>query len=226
MRAGSGPKPVVIALVAVVVAVIAYWGFRTYQKHALDATIVASIQDASQRVHSALTLAAGPYKAVTLKAAERIATDADEVDRRLQALRNAGPASDMTLVDAADGYLLTVREVLKRVADSHKQRLMLADSTQALRNHMRADNRTGAWVTQAVRGKERMDNDFRGFRNNTEAVDTLLATFPESQKKVARYVGAGAFIDDKLLADVRRRANEELKRVTAEHEAFASPRRR
>jgi len=70
MRAGSGPKPIVIALVAVVVAVIAYWGFRTYQKRAVDATVVASIQDASQRVRSVLTLAAGPYKAVTLKAAE------------------------------------------------------------------------------------------------------------------------------------------------------------
>jgi len=223
MRAGSGPKPIVIALVAVVVAVIAYWGFRTYQKRAVDATVVASIQDASQRLRSALTLAAGPYKAVTLKAAEQIATDADEVDHRLQALRHAGPASDMTLVDAADGYLLTVREVLKRIADSHKRRLMLAESTQALREHMRADNHTGTWVTQAVRGKERMDDDFRGFRTNTEAVDTLLATFPESQKKVARYVGAGAFIDDKLLADVRRRATEELKRVTAEHEGFNRP---
>ena len=223
MRVGSGPKPLVIALVAVVVAVIAYSGFRTYQKRAIDATIVASVRDAGQRLRPALTLAAGPYQAVTLKAAEGIATDADEVDHRLQALRNAGPASDMTLVDAADAYLLTVREVLKRIADSQKRRLMLADSTQALRDHMRADNHTGAWVTQAVRGKERMDDDFRGFRNNTEAVDTLLATFPESQRKVALYVSASAFVDDKLLAEVRRRANEELKRVTAEHASFNRP---
>ena len=218
MRAGSGPRPIVIALAVVVAAVIAYWGYTTYKERALDATIVASIEDASQRLRSALN--AGTPGAITMQAAERIGEDAEEVDRRLQALRRAGMASDMTLVDAADSYLLTARELLKRIAGSHKQRLMLADSAQALRNHLRVDTRTGAWVSEAVRGKARMDKDFRGFRIDAEMTDKLLASFNESQNKIAPYVGAAALIDEKLVAEARQRADAELKRATAEKDSI------
>ncbi len=218
MRAGSGPKPIAIVLAVVVAAVIAYWGYTTYKQRVLDATTVASIEDASQRLRAALN--AGAPGTIAMQAAERIGADAEEVDRRLQALRRAGPASDMALVDAADSYLLTARELLKRIAGGHKQRLMLADSSQALRNHMRVDTRTGAWVSEAVRGKARMDKDFRGFRIDTEMTDKLLASFHESQNKIAPYVGAAVLIDEKLVAEARQRANAELKRATAENESF------
>lgn len=220
MRAGSGPKPLVFALAAVVAAVIAYWGYTTYKKRAFDATIVAAVEDASQRLRSALTLTAGSPGAISLQAAEGIGTDAEEVGRQLQALKRADTASDMTLVDAADSHLVTVTELLKRIADMHKQRLMLADSTQALRNHLRVDTRTGAWVSEAVRGKARMDKDFRGLRIETEVVDRLLQSFHESQSKIAPYVGAAALIDEKLVADVRQRANAELKRAAVENKSF------
>jgi Tfp pilus assembly protein PilE len=220
MKAGAGPKPLVVALAVVVVAVVAYGGYTTYKKRALDATIVASIQDASRRLHSALTLSAGPTEAITVQAAERIGQDAEDVGRQLQALRRADAASDMALVDAADSYLVTAGELLKRIAGSHRHRLMLADSTQALRDHLRVDTRTGAWVSEAVRGKARMDKDFRGFRIDSEVVDKLLESFHESQKMIAPYVGVAALIDEKLVADARRRASAELKRASAEKESF------
>lgn len=220
MRAGVGPKPLVIALAVVVAAIIAYWGYITYKKREFDTTTIASVEDASQRLRSALTLTAGPPGAITLQAAEGIGTDAEEVGRQLQVLKRADTASDMTLVDAADSYLVTVRELLKRIADMHKQRLMLADSTQALRNHLRVDTRTGAWVSEAVRGKARMDKDFRGLRIETEVVDRLLQSLHESQSTIAPYVGAAALIDEKLVADARQRANAELKRAAAENKSF------
>ncbi|UCF75100.1 MAG: hypothetical protein JSU71_12745, partial [Betaproteobacteria bacterium] len=82
------------------------------------------------------------------------------------------------------------------------------------------DTRTGAWVSEAVRGKARMDKDFRGFRIDTEMTDKLLASFHESQNKIAPYVGAAVLIDEKLVAEARQRANQELKRATAENESF------
>lgn len=220
MKAGSGPKPLLIAGAAVLMAILAYWGYATYKKRELDTTIVAAVGDASQRLRSALTLTAGPPQAITMQAAEKIGLDADDVDRELQALRSAGGASDMALVDAADSYLLTARELLKRISGSHKQRLMLADSMQALHDHLRVDTRTGAWVSEAVRGKARMDKDFRGFRIDTEIADKLLESFPEAQNRIAPYVGAGALIDEKLLADARQRASAELKRASVEKESF------
>lgn len=220
MKAGSGPKPLLIAGAAVLMAILAYWGYATYKKRELDTTIVAAVGDASQRLRSALTLTAGPPQAITMQAAEKIGLDADDVDRDLQALRSAGGAPDMALVDAADSYLLTARELLKRISGSHKQRLMLADSMQALHDHLRVDTRTGAWVSEAVRGKARMDKDFRGFRIDTEMADKLLESFPESQNRIAPYVGAGALIDEKLVADARQRASAELKRASVEKESF------
>jgi hypothetical protein len=219
MNTGSRPKPLVIALAVVVVAIIAYWGYTSHKKRELDATIVAAIQDTGQRLRSALILAAGPPEAITMQAAERISADAEDVDRRLQALKRVDTASDTALVDATDSYLLTARELLKRIAGSHKHRLMLAESTRALRDHMRVDTRTGAWVSEAVRSKTRMDRDFRGFRIDTGMVDKLLESFHESQNKIAPYAG-GALIDETLVADARMRASAELKRATAENESF------
>ena len=226
MNIGSRPKPLVIALAVVVVAIIAYWGYAAHKKREHDATIIAAIQDASQRLRSALTLTAGPPKAITMQDAERISVDKEEVDRRLQALKKADAASDMALIDAADSYLLTTRELLKRISGSQKYRLMLAESTQALRDHLRIDTRTGAWVSEAVRSKRRMDQDFREFRIDSGMVDKLLGSFHESQEKIAPYAGAGALIDEKLVADARASASAELKRATAENQSFRRRERR
>lgn len=220
MNIGSRPKPIVIALAVVVVAVIAYWSYTAFKKRELDVTIVTAIQDTGQRLRSALTLAAGPPKTITMQAAEIIGADAEDVDRHLQTLKRAGTATDMALVDAADSYLLTARELLKRIAGSHKHRLLLAESTQALRHHLRVDTRTGAWVSEAVRSKARVDHDFRNFRIDSGMVDKLLASLYESQNKIAPYAGAGALIDDKLIAGARARASAELKRATAENKSF------
>lgn len=220
MKAGSRPKPLIIAVAAVVVALIGYWAYTAHKNRALDATVVAAIQDASQRLRSALTLTVGPPGAITMQAAERIDTDAEDVDRRLRAVKRADAASNLELIDAADSYLLTVRELLKRIAGSHRNRLLLAGSTQALRDHMRADNRTGAWVSEAVRGKARMDQDFRAFRIDTEMVDKLLESFHVSQKKIAPYASPASLVDENLVDQARRRAAATLQRARAENESF------
>jgi len=220
MAAGSRPKPLVIALAVAVVAIIAYWGFTAHKKRELDNTVAASVQDANQRLRSALTVSAGPLEAVTMQVAERISTDAEEVDRRLQAIKKMETSSNFALVDRADSYLLTVREILKRLAGSHRNRLLLAESTQALRDHIRVDTRTGTWVSEAVRSKARMDKDFRDYRIDSEMADKLLESFPQEEKKVASFLGRTDMIEARLIDDARSRSSTALKQAALQAQSF------
>ena len=220
MAAGSRPKPLIIALAVAVVAILAYWGFTAHKKRELDNTITASVQDASQRLRSALTVTVGPTEAITMQAAERIGTDAEEVDRRLRVIKKMETSSNFALVDLADSYLLTVREILKRLAGSHRNRLLLAESTQALRDHIRIDTRTGTWVSEAVRSKARVDKDFRDYRIDSEMADKLLESFPKEEKKVASFLGRADMIEAKLIDDARSRASTALKQAAAQTQSF------
>lgn len=220
MAAGSRPKPLVIALAVAVVAIIAYWGFTAHKKRELDNTITASVQDASQRLRSALTVTAGPAEAITMQVAERISTDAEEVDRRLRAIKKMESSSNFALVDVADSYLLTVREILRRLAGSHRNRLLLAESTQALRDHIRIDTRTGTWVSEAVRSKARMDKDFRDYRIDSEMADNLLQSFLKEEKKAASFLGRADMIEEKLIDDARSRASTALKQAAVQTQSF------
>lgn len=220
MALGSRPKPLVIVLVIAVVGILAYWGLTAHQKRELDNTVTASVQDASQRLRSALTVTAGPLEAVTMNVAERINTDAEEVDRRLRAIKKMESSSNFALVDRADSYLLTVREILKRLSGSHRNRLLLADSTRALHDHIRVDTRTGSWVSEAVRSKARVDKDFRNYRIESEMADKLLESFPAEQKRMVPYLGRAEIIEATLIDDARSRASAALKRAAAETDKF------
>ena len=216
----SRSKPLVVALAVLVVAIIAYWGFSAHQKRELDNTITSSVQDASQRLRSALTVTAGPPEAVTIQVTERISTDAEEVDRRLRAIKQMERSSNFELIDLADSYLLTVREILKRLAGSHRNRLNLAASSQALSDHIRIDTRTGAWVSEAVRSKARVDRDFRDYRIDSEMADKLLEAFPKEEKKMVAYLSGRDMIDARLIADARSRASAVLKQAALETQKF------
>jgi hypothetical protein len=220
MAAGSRPKPLVIALAVAVVAIIAYWGFTAHKKRELDNTITACVQDASQRLRSALTVTAGPAEAITMQVAERISTDAEEVDRRLRAIKKMESSSNFALIDVADSYLLTVREILRRLAGSHRNRLLLAESTQALRDHIRIDTRTGTWVSEAVRSKARMDKDFRDYRIDSEMADKLLQSFLKEEKKAASFLGRADMIEEKLIDAARSRASTALKQAAVQTQSF------
>lgn len=220
MSSGTRSKPLVVGLVVLAVAIIGYWGFTAHKKRELDNTVTAAIQDASKRLRSALTVTAGPAESITMQAAERISTDSEEVNRRLQTIKNMESSSNFALVDLADSYLLTVREILKRIAGSHRNRLLLRESSQALRDHIRIDTRTGSWVSEAVRSKARVDKDFRDYRIDSEMADKLLETFPKEEKKVISYLGRSDMIDAKLIADARTRASAALKQAALDVQKF------
>ena len=210
----SRAKIIAVALVAALATAAAgWWGYGEHQKRELRKAIVALVADTGARLRGALTATAeGP------EAARRLEEHAAAADRNLAELKRMNAARAPALADAADDYLLTSREILKRLADVQRYRRLLSESLPALLEHMRADNRTGAWVQEAVKARERANKDHRGLSLATGALDPLLQSFPASQKKIALHVDPSLMIEDGVLDAARARALAAAKQAAAEFE--------
>lgn len=211
----SGFRTLVIAAIALVVVTVGYLSYGTYRKSETGKEGLALAQDTGRRLQEALSVDPGRPSAETVQA---IGEHADAASRSLEALRRVNAAGKPELMDALDDFLLTGREILVRQAAIHRFRRQFFASAQALRDHMRADNRTGAWVREAVQHKERVEKDYRDYQNAAEAFDKLLASFPASQTRLASRVGAAPLVDDKLVAEARSRSTAAFKQATDEVE--------
>lgn len=193
-----------------------YWGYSSHKKRELRAAAVAVLQDVSPRIREALTLE------VSLPPVGRLGTDtqleqqAAAVDQRLQQLKAMNGTADPALLDAAESYVLTVREILRKQAASNRHRQSLSRSVDALRKHMQSDDRTGSWVTDAVTAKEHTDQDYREYRISTEAFDTVLGTLPAAQAKIAPYVDTARLVEQQLMNEARKRTLDASNQAAAE----------
>ncbi len=219
MNPASRNKTVAIALAALIAAAAAgWWVYGEQQKSEQRKAIVALIADTGARLRGALTATAeGP------EATRALEEHAAAADRNLSELKRMNAARAPALAEAADDYLLTSREILKRLVNVQRYRQFLSESLPALIQHMRADNRTGAWVQEAVKARERVNKDHRDLNLVTGVLDQLLQSFPASQKKIAPVVGPEVIIDDGVIAAARARALETAKRATAEIEKTRQP---
>lgn len=210
-------RTLVIAVATLVAAGLGYWGYGTYKKRELNQTAVAALADASARLREALNIEAVAI-ADRARAAQKLEEHVAAMDSHLKALQGLDTTRNRALADAADHYLFSVREILKKQAESQRHRLLLADSLQALREHMRADNRTSAWVQQAVKAKERVNKDHRGYARAAEALGQFIETYPASQARITPYVGAAALIPDELTDKARQGVLASAKQAAAEVE--------
>jgi hypothetical protein len=174
-------RTLIIAVATIVAAGLGYWGYGAHKKRELNQTAVAALADASARMREALSIEAAPI-ADRAQNTQKLEEHAAAMDRYLKGLQSLDTSRNRALADAADHYLFSVREILKKQVDSQRHRLLLADSLQALREHMRADNRTAAWVQQAVKAKERVNKDYRGYARAAEVLGQFIETFPGSRR--------------------------------------------
>jgi len=219
-------KVLLAALVAVVTgSAFGYWGAAEFEQRERRDDIVWLVQDTSLRLRTALV--SEPVAAATADdggALRPLYEHAVAVDRHLQKLRNIDTSDGAALgalADAADDYLLTCREILLRRASSQRYRVKFSGDLQQLRHHMRSDNRTGAWITAAVRAKERVDEDYRDFRIASTALVTLIDSFPAAQAKIAPHVDAARLIDDAVVATARERMIAASQATARELERYA-----
>lgn len=201
----------------VVASALGYWGFREYTKRALHTAVVALVTDASARLRDALDGEAGTRAADPAEAARRLDEQAGEVDQRLDALRRLRALPNRALVDAADLYMVTARELLRRMGASHRYRETFATSTRALRNLAEtADRRSGAWIGRTIAAKERAERDYSDYRRAVDATASLLESLAEPRERLARHVAPAILIEEGQRAHAAERAREAGKRAAEE----------
>jgi len=218
MLSGSGNKAAVSALAALlVVAALGYWGYSGYKKLELRDTIVALVKDASRRFEGALAMEAGRASADNAQAVQKLDEHAQEVDRHVIELRGLALWRDRVLAEAAEDYLLTVREVLRKQAASHRYGIQVAAGEAALREFMRgANRRSRTWMDEAVREKDRLEKDYFDYRLSADAFARLLEAYPESRQKLAAEIPAAPLAADDAVQAARERAVQNSRRAESE----------
>jgi hypothetical protein len=214
-------------LVATLVTVLAgsafgYWGVASYEQQERRDDILWLVQDASLRLRSALASAPPASNQPGTDVLRFYYDHAVAVDGHLQKLRAMDTSGAENLADAVEHYLITSREILLRRASRERHHGRFNGDLRRLREHMRADDRSGAWITAAVRAKERVEEDYRDFRIATTALIRLLDEFPATQARISPHVAAVHLLDDATLAQARERVGSASQATARELDRYAN----
>jgi hypothetical protein len=208
---GALTRSAIFGLAALVLAAaLGAWGVSAYRKAQLHKAVAVLVRDSSERLDAALAL--NP-EAATLQTVAKLDDQAQEVDKHLIELRDLSESSDRALAAAAEEYLLTVRQILREQAASHRYDIQVAATEGRLREHMRgAGRRTKGWIDEAVGAKDRMEKSYFDYRISSEALDRLLASYPPTRKKMAAQMRV-PLLDDGAVEAARKRIAAAAKRV-------------
>ena len=207
-------KTAVFGLVALIaVSALGYWGLGAYRKSQQQKAVSALIGDSTRRLDSALALEKETESSP--QTVGKLDEQVQDVDRHVIELHDLGDSPNRALAAAADDYLLTVRQILRQQAASHRYRLQLTASEDDLRGHMRtAGRRSGSWIEDAVRLKDRMERNYFDYRVSAEALQRLLGEYPAARKSVAAQL-ALPLLTDEAVEEARGRTAANLKRISA-----------
>ncbi|HYU69482.1 MAG TPA: hypothetical protein VEL09_09155 [Burkholderiales bacterium] len=198
----------------VIVSALGYWGVSAYRKGQLQKAVTALVKDSSERLQAALAVETEAVHEDAAQMVGKLDDQAQEVDKHVIELRGMSASPNRALVDAAEEYLLTVRQILRNQAASHRYRIQVSASERALRDHMRtARRRSGTWIQEALRAKDRMEKDYFDYRLSVDAFGRLLESYPATRKSLARQVGAGLLVDEAVAANARKRVLANSRRV-------------
>ena len=215
MHPGSATRSTALGLAALMItSALGYWGVSAYRKSQLQTAVTALVKDSSERLQGALAVETAAAPEDTAQMVVKLDDQAQEVDKHVIELRGMSASPNRALVDAAEEYILTVRQILRNQAASHRYRIQVSASERALRDHMRAANRrSGNWIKEAVRAKDRMEKEYFDYRISVEAFGRLLESYPATRKKLALQVGAGLLVEEAVAANARKRVLASSKRV-------------
>jgi hypothetical protein len=216
---GAITRSAAFGLAALLLAsALGYWGIDAYRKSQLQKTVSALVSDSSERLEAALALETEAASASSGQTVGRLDEQAQEVDKHVAELHDLSASPNRDLVAAAEEYLLTVRQILREQAASHRYRVQLSASDERLREHMRkAGRRSSAWIEEAVRSKDRLERNYFDYRISAEAFERLLASYPSARKKMAAQVRVPLLADEEV-ERARKRAVAGSKRIAASME--------
>jgi hypothetical protein len=219
MQSGAITRRAALGLAALALALaLGYWGVNAYRKAQLEKTVAALARDSSERLGAALALETEADTAASPQTVGKLDEHAQEVDKHVIELHDVSASPNRALVAAAEDYLLTVRQILREQAASHRYRIQVSASEERLREHMRtAGRRSGAWIEEALRAKDHMERNYFDYRVSVEALERLLASYPSARKKMASQLGV-RLLADEVVIDARKRALAGSKRIAADVE--------
>ena len=204
------------AAALVVLAGAAWLAHGAWQKRRLDAQVAQLVGEAGARLQATL---GADINAPSTDLVQKLDQSIRETDAGLGALRAASARPDRPLVEAADDYLLTVLEVLRRQAGSARGRLKFAESHRALAAHLaQAGQRSGNWMSEAVFLRQRMDKDFFDYQIAAMSLGNLLKGYPDSYKKIAARLPGAVLPSDASAKEARARALDAVSATRQEYE--------
>ena len=207
----------IVAIALLAVALLAFWAFTVYQKREARNDVITLVKDASEDLRASFKAHAASETAPRAEAEARAAA----ADARVKALRGIKSESMRPLSDAADDYLITVREILRRDADMAGSGERLSSSLRTFSEHMQADRGMRTWPDEAVRMREAVVKELRDHRIAVESYAVLVESFPASQLKVAARIEPVLLIEEKTVTTAREqvlgvfaRAEKDITRLT------------
>ena len=212
---GTITRTAALGLAAVVLGSALYWGAGAYLKAQLQKSVAVLVRDSSERLEAALALETDAATSSSAQTVARLDEQAQEVDKHVIEMRDMNSSRNRELAAAAEDYLLTVRQILRQLAASHRYRVQVSASESALREHMRkSGGRSKAWIDEAIRAKDRMERNYFDYRVSAEALERLLASYPSARGKLAAQLAA-PLLADETVESARKRALGSYKRITA-----------
>jgi hypothetical protein len=176
--------------------------------------VTAHVKDSSERLQRALAVDTGAVQEDAPQMVRKLDDQAQEVDKHVIELRGISASPNPALVYAAEEYMLTVRQILRNQAASHRYRIQVSASERALRDHMRtANRRSGTWIQEALRSKERMEKEYFDYKLSIDAFGRLLESYPATRSKLALQVSSGLLADEAVADNARKRALANSRRI-------------
>src|SRR6266446_4514830 len=220
MQPGLATRTTALGVAALMIAsALGYWGISAYRKGQLQKTVTALVKDSSERLQAALAVETEAVHEDAARMVGKLDDQAQEVDKHVIELRGMSASPNRALVDDAEEYLLTVRQILRNQAASHRYRIQVLSSERALRDHMRtANRRSGTWIQEALRAKDRMEKEYFDYRLSVDTFGRLLESYPATRSKLAMQVGSGLLVDEAVAANARKRALATSRRVADDEE--------
>ena len=199
-------KSVVIALAVVVAAAAAWWAFSARQKDTERAAILKAVGDTTAALREAL---AKPPSAALVA----------QLEANLQAVK---APRNRELADAAEHYLIGAREIARRRADAARLSAEAAASRQALASHMAHRSQSPGWYSDATRLKTRLEQQHADLGRTLKAIEDLLYSMTDAQKRLAPHVPPGLLLDASARDAAVKQAQDDAQRAAAELEKARS----
>jgi len=198
-------KRTVIAAVFAVFAVgLAFAGYAAYEKRALRAQLADAVAAASDRL--------GPTLAIDVNAppagfAGKLDGDVVQTEIALQGIRSSATRRDPLLAEAAEGYVASVLEVLRRQAGAAQYRAQFIDDRKALTAHMAAaGSRSESWGAEAIRLRKRVDDDYFGYQLAVNSLGNMLTGLADARRKLLEQMPSAKVLAETDIALARERS--------------------